>query len=380
MPKTSKGAKGSGTIRKKRDNLWEGRITTGRDPKTGRQIQKSIYGKTRDEVSRKLRKSTYDFDEGVYFEPATITVPVWFDCWLSDYTGNLSDNTVKKYRSMTETHIKPAFQSVKLKNLTPIMIQKFINEKSKTLSPKTIHDLHGILHSGLQTAVDIEYIAKNPSSSTKLPVKDKNVIHALSKEDIKNFFLATYSSPYRSIFLAALYTGMRQSELIGLSWNRVDMEKGTILIDRQLQRLDRQYKFTPPKHNKTRTISIGQTGIDLLREVRQQQLENRMRAGSAWSNPDDLVFTNEIGKNFVHSTVQHNFSKIAKAINRPDATMHTLRHTFAINAIQSGVDYKTLSEFLGHVSVSFTLDVYANVSEDMRKSCVDKLEQFYENL
>ena len=376
MPKNPNG---TGTIRKRPNGSWEARVTVGRDPETGRQIRKSFYGKTQAEVNRKIRTAAGDIDNGTYLEPSSILVPDWFDVWINDYTANLSENSVKKYSSGINTHIKPRFQSVKLKDLNQIQVQQFINDMTKTHSPKSVKDLHGILHSGLETAVEIGYIPKNPASNTKLPIREKKEIKELSQSDIQNFLAEIEPTLYRDIFRAALLTGMRQSELIGLSWDRVDMEKGTILIDRQLQRLDRQYKFTPPKHNKTRTISIGQTGIDLLREVRQQQLENRMRAGSAWSNPDDLVFTNQIGKNFVHSTVQHNFDRIAKAIDRPDATMHTLRHTYAVNAIQSGVDYKTLSEFLGHVSVSFTLDVYANVSEDMRKSCVEKMENLYKN-
>ena len=387
MPEENKTAvkrrrpKGSGMIRLRSDGRWEGTATLGRDPATGKQIKsKPIYGKTQREVDRKLRQMTVELDNGIYCEPSKMTVAQWFDLWLTDYTGGMSPLTVKKYRSMTETHIKPAFRKTKLNKLTPVMVQRFINMKSETLSPKSVKDLHGILHGGLQTACNIEYIPKNPADNTKLPVKEKNKINALSKEDIRAFYKVVEDNRFRSLFLLALYTGMRQSELIGLSWDRVNMDEGTILIDRQLQRLDRQYKFTPPKHNKVRTILIGTTAVGILREVRQQQLENRLRAGTAWNNPDDLVFTNEIGKNFVHSTVQHNFTKIAKEIDRPDASMHTLRHTYAVNAIQSGMDYKTISEFLGHVSVAFTLDVYASVSEDMRKSSVDKMEAFIQSI
>lgn len=410
MPEENKTAvkrrrpKGSGTIRLRSDGRWEGFAAIGRNSATGRTIySKPVYGKTQREVNRKLRQLTVDLDNGVYFEPSKITVAQWFDLWLTDYTGSMTPNTITKYKSVTENHIKPAFAKTKLCKLTPVMVQHFINEKAvskpkpktskkpkkqeepekasdKPYSPKTIKDIHGVLHAGLKTACEIDYIPKNPADRTKLPKLTDAPIRPLDKSEIKIFLDSIAGSEYESIFRLAIYTGMRESELVGLSWDRVDLTAGVITIDRQLQRKDGVYSFVPPKWGKIHAVSLAPSVIALLQAERKQQLENRLRAGTAWSNPLDLVFTNEIGKNRVAQTVSQRFKKAARAAGLPDACFHDLRHTFAVNALQAGIDVKTVSESMGHRSVAFTMDRYMDVTSDMQRSSAEKMEAFIQSI
>lgn len=374
---------GSGNIRKRIKNgkeFFEARATIGRDPKTGKQIQKSVYGKTQREVSKKLREMTRSVDKGIYYEPTRLTVSQWFDIWIDDYTGHLAPLTLKKYKADYQNHIKPELGNIKLKSLTPSQVQKFINKSSETLSPKSVKNLHGVLHRALETACEIETIPKNPAEYTKLPKVKKEPIHPLDKDDQAKFRQIISGTMYEDFYILSIYTGMRLSEQIGLTWDRVDFENGSILIDRQLLRFDGQYNFTTPKHNKIRTISPGAVAMDLLRQIRTEQLENRMAAGSAWNNPEGFVFTDELGKHRVAQTISKHFKEYAKKIGRPEAKMHDLRHTYAVNALQAGIDYKTLSEFMGHASVAFTLDIYADVTADMRKDSAAKMDAFLNKL
>ena len=111
-----------------------------------------------------------------------------------------------------------------------------------------------------------------------------------------------------------------------------------------------------------------------------KQLENRLKAGPAWSNPDDLVFTDETGKHRAIYTFYSNFKRIAAKIGRPDARPHDLRHTAATVAIASGADIKSVQDLLGHATASFTLNVYAHTSEQMMKDTAARMQSYYDGL
>ena len=118
----ARGAQGNGTIRQRKDGRWEARITVGRNPSTGKQIQKSIYGKTQAEVSRKLRELCKEVDDGIYKEPVKYTVKDWAEIWLNEYTGDLKPLTVKQYTTYINNRIVKNMGSVKLTRLdTPII-------------------------------------------------------------------------------------------------------------------------------------------------------------------------------------------------------------------------------------------------------------------
>ena len=154
-----KGASGAGTIRKKtiirkgkEYTYWEARYTTGFEPGTGKQRQKSVTGKTQKEVAQKLRQITAEIDAGTYQEPNRITVGEWLDIWSDEYLGNVKPRTVEKYKCIIKTHIRPALGAVRLDALSAPEVQHFYNESGrdlggkKGLAPKTLKDLHGVLH------------------------------------------------------------------------------------------------------------------------------------------------------------------------------------------------------------------------------------------
>ena len=124
MPrKSTRNAQGGGTIRQRPDGRWEGRVTLGRDPGTGKQVQKSIYGATQREVRQKMQKMLVELDEGVYIEPSKLTVKAWLDTWLAEYNGDVKPATIVSYRQHIQNHIVPALGAVKLSALTPSAVQ-----------------------------------------------------------------------------------------------------------------------------------------------------------------------------------------------------------------------------------------------------------------
>jgi len=163
-----KAAAGSGTIRKKtitrsgkEYTYWEARYTAGYDPGTGKQLQRSITGKTQQEVAQKLKAATAAIDAGTYQAPSKMTLGEWLDIWTADYLGGVKPRTVDSYKTTVRVHIKPALGKIKLEGLTTPMIQRFYNGLSKgeaPLSPKSVKNVHGILHRALSQAVRVRYI------------------------------------------------------------------------------------------------------------------------------------------------------------------------------------------------------------------------------
>ena len=157
---SKKSANGNGSIRKKSKGRWE-----GFDPKTGKQIQKSIYGKTQQDVREKLTAITGEIDNGTYIEPSSQKVSEWLSEWLRDYIGNVKPSTVKSYQDHVRLNINPYIGDVELSKLTPAMIQRMYNNlmEDKELSPKTVKNIHGVLHRALDQAQMLGYIRINPT-------------------------------------------------------------------------------------------------------------------------------------------------------------------------------------------------------------------------
>lgn len=392
--KTTRNAAGAGSIRKKTVTrngkeyiFWEARITTGYDPGTGKQLQRSITGKTQREVSRKLRELTTEIDRGTYLEPSKLTLKEWLTIWSRDYLTSVKESTAFLYRENIRLYIDPALGAVKLESLTTPMIQHFYNQLTsgsgdrKALSAKTVKNIHGVLHKALQQAVAIGYLRFNPSDACVLPRAGKAVITPLEGDQIPAFLEEIKGHKHQVLYTVALFTGMREGEILGLMWDCIDFEHSTILVDKQLRRSQEKgggYYFSPPKNNKSRTITVAPSVMKLLRLHKREQAAQRLAVGPGWIDPS-LVFTNEIGDRLSYRTVYDCFKRIVAKIGAPNVRFHDLRHTYAVMSLESGDDVKTVQENLGHHSAAFTLDVYGHVTQRMRKQSAERMERVFQN-
>lgn len=386
-----KAAAGSGTIRKrtvtrngKPYTYWEARYTEGYDPGTGRQIQRSITGKTQKEVAQKLKAATVAIDQGVYTAPSKLTVGQWLDIWINEYLGSVKPSTLHSYKTTVKNHLKPNLGALKLDTLAAHTIQSLYNgltapqDGRQPLSAKTVKNIHGILHKALQQAVANGYIRFNPADPCVLPRCVKKEMQPMDETQISAFLRAIKGDPYEDLFLVTLFTGMRQGEVHGLLWSCVDLKKGTILIDKQLQYIRKsggQYRMVPTKNSKGRTITLPPTVIATLRHVRLRQLEDRLRYGECWLD-SGYVFTDELGRHLKPQNTYREFKRIVASIGAPDIRFHDLRHSYAVAAIRSGDDIKTVQENLGHATAAFTLDIYGHVTDQMKQASAARMEQF----
>ena len=376
-----KAAAGTGTIRKKtitrngkEYTYWEARYTAGYDPGTGRQIQRSFTGKTQKEVAQKLKAATAAIDEGTYTAPSKMTVGQWLDIWTAEYLGGVKPRTVDNYKGIVKSRIKPGLGAVKLDMLTPHTVQSYYNRLSKEgLAPKTVKNIHGIFHKALQQAVANGYIKTNPADRCILPRPVRRELKPLDEDQISTFLKAIQGHQFGDLF-----TGMREGEALGLLWDCVDLTKGTIMVDKQLQLIrgsKGQYQMVPTKNSKSRTITLAPSVVVTLRRVKHKQLENKLRYGECWEN-SGFVFTDELGHHLSASSVYKSFKKVMEEIGSPETRFHDLRHSYAVASIRSGDDIKTVQENLGHATAAFTLDVYGHVTEKMKQESAARMEQF----
>ena len=382
--KTTKNAKGAGTIRKRPDGRWEGRYSTGFDPKTGKQIQKSVYGSSQKEVRQKLSKITSEIDEGIYTDPCNMKLSTWLDIWLKEYTGNLKASTLSIYDSHVRTHLKPNLGQIRLSKLAPHMVQHLYNEllNERGLSAKTVKNVHGALHRAMEQAKQLGYIRVNPLDAVIVPRVEKTQIETLADDEMLRFLNVIKGEPDELIYFVTVFTGLRQGEVLGLTWDCVDFENNMLLINKQHTQLrkTKEYVFASLKNDKIRTLTVADEVMDALRRQQKKQEAWAEEAGSAWSNPDQLVFTNELGRYVSNKTLYNRFKRLMKANGFDELRFHSLRHTFAVNSLRAGDDIKTVQENLGHATASFTLSTYAHSTPGMKKESANRMEQYIKSL
>ena len=391
MPQSKKSTSGMGSIRKitkvvkgKEYTFYEARYTVGFDPGTGKQIQRSISGKSKKEVAQKLKEILYSLDRGDYVEPCKMTLGEWLDKWSENYLGSVKPATVCAYKSTIKTHLKPALGAVRLNVLDTHIIQNFYNsltspqKQEKVLSPKTVKNINGVLHRALQQAVSNGYIRINPTDACVLPRVERKQIKPMDEYQITAFLKAIRGHPFEYLFVVSLFTGMRESEALGLTWDCVNLSCNTILINKQLQMVrggNGKYRLAPTKNSKARTVTIAPYVADTLRKVQREQQANKARYGAAW-NDTGFVFTNVFGEHLKIHTVYKNFKMVVKELGFDNIRFHDLRHSYAVASIKSGDDIKTVQENLGHATASFTLDVYGHVTDQMKRDSAARMEQF----
>lgn len=415
MEKKERRAKGTGTIREreritkagKKKTWWESTVTIGYDPGTGQQIRKTYTGKTQKEVREKMQAAAVAVQDGDFFDPAKMTVAEWLDLWLKEYSADWKYMTKRKYESVCRIHLKPAFGATKLCKLTTPQIQSFYNElgrngkvttktdkksgkvveRREPLSPKSIRIVHGVLSKALNTAVRVGYIKRNAAELCITPKMEKEEVVPLTDTQIKALVDLCAGENYGRIYKLILFTGLREGEALGLTWDCIDFQAGTLKIKQQLQRQGETDELVPLKNSKPRYLTAPGFVIQLLKEERTHQLEQRLAAGELWQGWQSaeemktaLVFLRDDGSNITAAALYQRYKHLAEKIGAPESKVHDLRHTFATLSLQNGDSVKTVQENLGHATAAFTLDKYGHVSEKMKEEHAARMQAYIERM
>lgn len=414
--KSTRAAQGAGTIRKKtvmRNGqpyvYWEARVTVGRDPGTGKQIQKSFSDKTQKEVREKMQAAAVAVNEQTYIEPSKLTLAQWLDMWLQNQYMQ-KPTTLKHYRTQIEVHIKPHMGALKLSELKKTDFDRFYKylltsgkEKKKKdpqtgemvvvsrspLSMKSVKNVHVVLRSAIGAAVDEGRLKSDPMRKVTGPTPPKPEIRPLDDYDLKNYLHALEKDSLAPILKFIVFTGLRESEALGLTWDCINFNTGEITIRQQLQNLGPGVgmQIVPTKSSRWRKLTPAPFVMKLLKAQQTHQLEDRLRAAQNWvgwhsdaERKKALVFTTELGRYLRPKTVYQHNRKIAASVGIDHCRVHDLRHTYAVLSLQNGDDVKTLQVNLGHANAAFTLDVYGHVTDRMKSESAARMEEYIKSI
>ena len=373
----SKRATGEGTIfQRKGDGRWAGSIHMGY--LGAKRQRRTFYGATEAEVLAKMKSAHATLGAGLPIPPTRLTVGAVLDQWLLETVKPSSRaSTYRRHSDIVRCHLKPTLGHVRLASLTPAQVQRLLNAKlAEGLAPRTVQYIRGVLRHALGRAMRWGYIGINVAALTDPPRIQRHEVAAISPEDARTLLKAVAEHPFASLFVTALATGMRQGELLGTRWQDVDLNAGTLRVTGNLQRVDGQYVLLEPKTAKSkRTVALPTIAVDALRTRGTQQKEQRLRAGSLWTNPLDLIFTTPFGKPMHGPTVTRSFQTALEAAKLPRQRFHDLRHGAASLLLAQGVPLKVVQEALGHATISVTADVYGHLLPELQKDAAIRMDQ-----
>ena len=368
---------GEGTVRLRKDGRWEGRIVIGYD-ENGLPKTKNVLAKTKGECIEKLKalKSTITPDTPVKLK-ADMPFGEWLDYWYETYCKpNARPATQRTYEGYIRLYLHPRLGNIPLNKVTINDVQQMctwmmtearMDQKNgdSGLSDSQVRNCYSLCDRVLKKAVAEKLIARNPTKGCKLPPNRPNEMKLLSREDMQKVLIQAKEENYYELFLLEFATGLRLGELMALQWDDVDLVTGELRINKQVNLVGSKLVISEPK-----TKAAVRTLI-LPPSVRKVLAEYKTRVNSRWLFPspkkDDLPIIPSAVSRRLHTLLEH--------AGCEQVRFHDLRHTFATNALAHGMDIKTLSTILGHVSSATTLNTYSHVTDEMRQRAAVKIDQ-----
>ena len=219
-------------------------------------------------------------------------------------------------------------------------------------------------------------VPRNATEAVKPPQVRREEIHPLTPVQVKTLFEAAKGDRLESLYVLAVTTGLRQGELLGLKWDDVDMEAGTLQVRRTLTTAKGGPVLSAPKTKASRrTVKLSKTALEALRSHLTRQLEDIDRVGSLWRE-NGLIFASEVGEPLDRREIStRRFKPLLERAGLPRVRFHDLRHTCATLLLSKNVNPKIVSEMLGHATIAITLDTYSHVLPTMQESAAKAMEE-----
>ena len=368
---------GQGTLRLRKDGRWEGRVVIGYDD-NGKPKTKNVTAKTKAACQEKLDALKQQVGIVTGKAAPDMTFGEWMELWYKTYSKpHIRLTTQLCYENRIYLHIIPSIGEIPLNKLTQSDLQKFYADlkkngrKSKVerygtgVSDRLVRSCHATCRTALQKAVDEKLISVNPAIGCKLPPKKAQEMQVLTHEEMRRFLIQSKQDDFYELALLELATGMRRGEICALKWSDLDFETGALHIQRQAYHVDHGVVISEPKTKQScRSIILPPSVLNVLRQYRET-------VDSEWMFPSPVKEGEPLNPNGV-------YRKMVKILDRAQCKrvrFHDLRHTFATTALEHGMDIKTLSAIIGHVSSATTLDIYSHITDEMQANAANKIEK-----
>jgi integrase len=322
-----------------------------------------ITGETREDVAEKLAKAISDRADGLVFDAGSTTTGEYLTRWLSDSVrGTVQGSTYRSYGRVVDGHLVPGVGRVKLAKLRPDHIRRLYRSMLDAgKATRTVQYAHTLLKRALAQAVMDGLIPRNAAEAVRPPKLKRDEIQPLNADQVR-VLLDASDERSRALYTVAVRTGMRPGEILALRWSDVDLEAGTVQINRALS----EGEFSTPKTPRSRRrISLSPATVAALKAHRKRQLEERIAKAGLWED-HGLVFPSSVGTPKSQRNLNREFKNAAKRAGLPDHfKLYDLRHTCATLLLARNVHPKYVQELLGHASIAQTLDTYSHVIPGM---------------
>ena len=368
---------GEGTLRLRKDGRWEGRVVVGYDEK-GLPITKNVTAKTKTECAEKLEALKEKYGKPTEKINSEMPFGEWIDFWYQTYCKHtLRVTTQAGYENRIYEHIVPEIGSIPLNKLTQTDLQQFyartksggrkiyVETNGAGLSDRMVRAVHANCRSALEKAVQEGLIRNNPAIGCKLPPKKSREMKVLTPNEIIRFLNRAKEEDYYELFLLELGTGMRLGEILALKWSDLNFTTGELRIERQVNVINGGPLISKPKTKASiRTIILPSSLLQILSDYKK-------KVDSEWMFPspfDNIKTRNPAG-------VRKRLQLILERAHCPIVRFHDLRHTFSTMALENGMDVKTLSATIGHVSSATTIDIYSHITNTMQRQAAAKIDR-----
>lgn len=378
----AKRANGEGSIRKRKDGKFLVTFPTGLYTDKGKREYLYRYAATQAEALEILHQLQAEKGMGISQSKATIKTGEYIENWIEKVKSpDLAPATLTSYRNNFRLHIKPYIGEISIKKLDKHHIQQCLDKIGGSYS--TFVKNHNIIHGAMEWAIkEDKIILHNPCKRIRFPEIDTKEKRALTKEEQHRFMEALDGEYYGPMFKMYLYSGLRLGEGIALTWEDIDLERRTIRANKKSIVCHDYNSHSAPQvvqdfcktKSSRRKVVITKRLVDVLKAHRAEMMKRAKQLGRKWSETD-LVFTNTRG-NMIHiRNLQESLKKIYTKAGIKEATMHTLRHTYATRCFEAEVRIEAISEQLGHSEVKITRNTYIHIMEDIKLKEIDKLDE-----
>lgn len=382
----------------KSDGYWHGRVTVGvRDD--GSPDRRHIKRKDESAVRRTVRDLENDRDLGTVRKSGRAwTVEKWLTHWVENIAApSVRPNTMVGYRASVYKHLNPGVGKHRIDKLAPEHLERlYVRMTDSGLKASTAHLAHRTVRAALNEAVKRSHIAKNPAQIAKPPRVTEEEIVPFSVTEARQVLVAANRVRNGTRFSLALSLGLRQGEALGLQWRDIDFSAGALTVSRSIQArtwkhgcsdekpCGRRYGgHCPERHgggtvatevksrSGKRTVGIPPPLLDLLKQHRKDQREERINAGTLW-HEEGWVFTNHVGQ-AVHPGVDHAAWKaLLKKAGVRSARLHDARHTAATLLLVLGVPARSVMGLMGWSQVGMTAR-YQHMSTELASTIADQV-------
>jgi integrase len=352
--------------------LYEGRYTIGRD-ENGKRISKSIYGKKRQDVVKKMRDALTALGKGEYIDPSDKPLYAWCKEWYEVYKEPTlkKDNTKNKYSYSLKRLQRYEVAYVPLEDLSLETMQRFYNKMAEDYSESTIRITHALINGALKKAKELKMIFSSPAEDVVIPVDDEyeneGPVKALTDKEYDSFFdLLGSRSHYFMIGLFMANTGLRPGEAVACNRSDLIRKRKRIKVTKTYIAEQKQVQYSPKTKSSRREVPVPDKIMKLMDEYMFKQPNKK---------PNDPLFQSLNGTRISPRNLARQFKKIGEAIGCDWITPHTMRHTYASRMFKKGIDIKIISSILGHKKISTTYDIYVHFIDNIKEDSVQLLNE-----